>query len=396
MLVFISHSSKDILYIQPFKDIILKEALGLRDENIICTSFESTGVEPGENIPEYIRDNIDSANVFLSMVSPNYKMSEVCLNEVGAAWALGKFLIQVVLPGEGEDYKNLGWLLNLDKATRINNGDMLDSLAEKICKELGMSMPTPKHWNPSRERFLHAIAEAAEIVQKESQPCGLFFENQTQEMLIRPKYRVIRYCPPHPFKDNGSKYSTPLSKFGFDGTAFNTLAAPNKINPVIQVANPVTRETYCQICQLKLWFHNLGDALEDIEVQINAPEGVIFHEKNYKDVGLSSSLLIPHSEMYSVDQNSYWCRIGDINAETNRAMQIFYIEVTTICGEFDGNEDYNGLYPNQVQIPYVISTKHKKYEGILTVVIEPEFDEEILENDKLAGKIQISPIVETT
>lgn len=396
MLVFISHSSKDILFIQPFKDIILKEALGLRDENIICTSFESTGVEPGENIPKYIMDNIDSANVFLSMVSPNYKRSEVCLNEVGAAWALGKCLIQVVLPGEGEDYKNLGWLINLDKATRINNGDMLDSLAEKICKELGMSMPTPKHWNPSRERFLHVIAGAAEIVQKESQPCGLYFENQSQEMLIRPKYRVIRYCSPYPFKDNGSQYSTPLSKFGFDGTAFNTLAASYKSNPVIQAANPVTRETYCQICLLKLWFYNLGDSLEDIEVRINAPEGVEFREKNYKNVGLSSSLLMPHSESFSVDQNSYWCRIGDINAETNRAMPLFYIEITSICGKFDDIENIKHLYPSQVHLPYVISTKHKKYKGILDVVIEPEFIEEIFESERLAGKNIISPVIERT
>lgn len=159
--VFISHASKDKDIIGPFKNFILKQALGLKDENIICTSFESTGVAPGENIPQYIKDNIAQATVFLSMISNNYKASEVCMNEVGAALALDKKPIQVVLPGV--EFTQLGWLIHLDKASKIDNGESLDHLAEVICDRLGIPMLTPVHWNEPKKLFLDSLETLSKV-----------------------------------------------------------------------------------------------------------------------------------------------------------------------------------------------------------------------------------------
>ena len=47
-LIFISHSSKDREIVKLFIDNILKKGLGLTDEDITCTSFEATGVNPGD------------------------------------------------------------------------------------------------------------------------------------------------------------------------------------------------------------------------------------------------------------------------------------------------------------------------------------------------------------
>lgn len=158
-LVFISHSSKDAPIIKCFIRDILKNGIGLRNEEIACTSFEATGVNPGESIPTYIKDNIKEAKVCLAMVSNNYKASEVCQNEVGAAWAIGNVPIQVVLPNTG--FRELGWLLNTDKAARIDDDESLDSLMEQICNRLGRAYITPKNWNPCKKDFLKALADTS-------------------------------------------------------------------------------------------------------------------------------------------------------------------------------------------------------------------------------------------
>lgn len=155
-LVFISHASADKDYMDAFMTHILKSGLGLSDQNIICTSFERTGVDAGDNIPQYIKTKIEKANIVLCMVSNNYKASEVCMNEVGAAWALDKKLVSIVLPKIS--FSELGWLTNLDKAAKMDDEESLDKLVEVIANNLNLTIPTPLHWNPEKKKFLNAIS----------------------------------------------------------------------------------------------------------------------------------------------------------------------------------------------------------------------------------------------
>lgn len=134
--VFISHASADAVYITPFVEKVLKLGLELKSEEIAYTSEESYGVEPGENIANYIKENIACASVVLLMISPNYKKSEVCLNEMGAAWALRKKCVSVVLPTASFD--QLGWISNLDKAVKFSNKKQVASLCEVIAKQLAV------------------------------------------------------------------------------------------------------------------------------------------------------------------------------------------------------------------------------------------------------------------
>ena len=128
--VFISHSSTDSLIIDSFVDNVLVMGLGLSKKDIAYTSNEVYGVAPGDDISRYIKENIGAAGVVLLMISDNYKQSEVCLNEMGAAWALGRPFVSVLLPETG--YDKLGWLTNLQKAIRIDQKDQIISLCQKI------------------------------------------------------------------------------------------------------------------------------------------------------------------------------------------------------------------------------------------------------------------------
>lgn len=134
--VFISHSSADKEIITLFVERVLQLGLELRHEEIAFTSDERFGVEPGENIAKYIKDNILGASVVLIMLSKSYKASEICLNEMGAAWALGKTCVSVVLPDT--NFSELGWLTSLEKAVSITNKDQLS----KLCQTLTDHIPS--------------------------------------------------------------------------------------------------------------------------------------------------------------------------------------------------------------------------------------------------------------
>ena len=392
--VFISHSSKDTPFIEPFKNIILKEALGLQDNNIICTSFESTGVPPGVNIPQYIKDNIEQAPVFLAMISNNYKKSEVCMNEVGAAWALGKTPIQIVLPGV--EFDKLGWLIHLDKAAKIDNGDSLDHLAEVICNSLGKPMVTPVHWNTPRKQFLETIALASDTVATQEQQCCLCFEDGSQEFTIHPKLVATYYSTPTPKVQSQNRTAYGVNDLMSFGSALNAVTA--QYSPIQQaqvtVQKPTSRETNHAICQTLFWFNNCGDALENVKVSIKAENGIRFCERNYKNIGIGSINIIAHGENYSIDDSSYWCNVGDVNAESRKGMPLLYVELPFLYKQYDSYPKYEDCYPKQIILPYEISTKHKRFNGNLVINVEPEFEEDYAESKTLDGKLVIVPKIE--
>lgn len=151
--VFISHSSEDKNLIDDFVDKVLRLSCGLNTTDIIYTSRQTTGVELGDNIPEYIKTNLQTCSLVLFMISPNYRKSEVCLNEMGAAWALNKKTISILLPGVS--FNSLGWLTSLDKAIKIDDPEGLDKLASILCrKNLDIT-----DWNRQKELFINTCSK---------------------------------------------------------------------------------------------------------------------------------------------------------------------------------------------------------------------------------------------
>lgn len=149
--IFISHASKDKEIVGKFVDLIILLGMGLESKIIAYTSREETGVIPGESIPKFIQNNIACADIILLMLSDNYKNSEVCLNEMGAAWALNKHIIQILLPNTSFD--KLGWLESLNKAIKIDCNDSMDSLCEVLSNKLNFKIK-PSVWNRNKAEFI--------------------------------------------------------------------------------------------------------------------------------------------------------------------------------------------------------------------------------------------------
>ncbi|MDP3003872.1 MAG: toll/interleukin-1 receptor domain-containing protein, partial [Bacteroidales bacterium] len=112
--VFISHSSKDIGYIKPFVEHILQLGLDIPSERIFCSSIEGQGIVSGQYIPDRLRTEMKRSSIALLFISKDYKSSEICLNEIGAAWVSLKkeCVIPLLLPNI--DFNELG-ILDLNR-----------------------------------------------------------------------------------------------------------------------------------------------------------------------------------------------------------------------------------------------------------------------------------------
>jgi hypothetical protein len=110
--IFISHSSKDYKIVELFVEKILKLGLGIPSERIFCTSLEGQGIKSGKYIPDELKIEINKASIALLFISDSYRKSEICQNEVGAAWAVLEKgnVIPILLPNI--DFNELG-ILNL-------------------------------------------------------------------------------------------------------------------------------------------------------------------------------------------------------------------------------------------------------------------------------------------
>lgn len=108
--IFISHSSKDIAFIKLFVEKILILGLDIPAERIFCSSMEGHGIKSGQYIPDTLREEINKSSLALLFISKNYKASEVCLNEVGAAWATltKETVIPLLMPSV--DFSEVGFL----------------------------------------------------------------------------------------------------------------------------------------------------------------------------------------------------------------------------------------------------------------------------------------------
>jgi hypothetical protein len=151
---FISHSSEDKNVVDIFVDKILRLGLSIDINDIAYTSREDTGVVNGENIPQYIKTNISNCEFVFFIVSENYRKSEVCLNEMGAAWAADRCVKILLLPNLC--FNSIGWLYNLNKGTHLDNEEALDSLHDDIVERLNLTVKAAT-WNRCKKEFLGNI-----------------------------------------------------------------------------------------------------------------------------------------------------------------------------------------------------------------------------------------------
>ena len=86
--VFISHKTEDQAYASALVRLI-NFIIGPDGDKVFCSSIAGYGVKPSQDIIDQIKEQFDEHTLFVVIIhSPRYYKSAVCLNEMGAAWAL--------------------------------------------------------------------------------------------------------------------------------------------------------------------------------------------------------------------------------------------------------------------------------------------------------------------
>jgi hypothetical protein len=128
-VIFISHSSKDDKLVKLFVDKILQLTLKLDVNEIICTSIEACSILSGDDFRNFIKAHLKNASHVIQIITENYKKSEVCMNEMGAAWVLDNKIIPFII--DPVTYDNVGFIHQPNQLLKIDRkNDLLKFVDE--------------------------------------------------------------------------------------------------------------------------------------------------------------------------------------------------------------------------------------------------------------------------
>lgn len=164
--IFISHSSKDVRYVAVIVDLL--EKIGLRETQIFCSSFPEYGIPLGENIFDYLKSQFNSLDLtVLFILSDNYYKSEICLNEMGAAWVLKQKAFPIILPEFS--IGNMKGVISGSKALLLGSDERclkseLNNLKNYIEDSFSLGNLPPDYWENISQEFCTKIKEISEHI----------------------------------------------------------------------------------------------------------------------------------------------------------------------------------------------------------------------------------------
>ena len=171
--VFISHSSENKEIAEQLSAYI--ERLGVRSDNIFCSSVISQGVNNGEKLGTAISEAISKSKVLIFLLSNDFIHSTYCMQELGVGWHLseeGKAkCFCLVLPditlAEVKGFVNS----KIFKFTFIDgtHRSELSLFAENICAELHLKQQKHSVQNNYENIFYSAIdSMLATLIEKKT------------------------------------------------------------------------------------------------------------------------------------------------------------------------------------------------------------------------------------
>lgn len=160
--IFISHSSKDVEYVDKFVDLL--EDIGLRGEQIFCSSVPGYDIPLGKNIFDKLLSQFKDYKLHVIFIlSKNFYDSPVCLNEMGAAWALSAESNFILLPGF--DFTEIKGVIDKDNIGIKLDGEnrdlrnKLNQLKDNIIQEFNLSEINSVRWEDKRNKFIQGMIE---------------------------------------------------------------------------------------------------------------------------------------------------------------------------------------------------------------------------------------------
>lgn len=154
--VFVSHASKDKTIVDLFVKHILILGLGIQEDQIFYTSMKGMDIKTGDDFREAIRDGLKAAKLSILVITSNYKTSEVCLNEMGAAWASPEMkVIPLIL--EPINFQSVGVVMQPKQVGKLDDRNQLNKLHDEISTHLSLTKKGTAIWSGHVETFLSQL-----------------------------------------------------------------------------------------------------------------------------------------------------------------------------------------------------------------------------------------------
>jgi hypothetical protein len=153
--IFISHATKDKFITDSFIDLILDIGLSIDIvQDVFSTSYEGTKIKTGADWRESIKEAIQNAKVVFLFISPHYKESEVCQNEMGAAWVLNSNTIPFMI--DPITYDTVGVLTEVKQISKLLDENALDDIKDKLVADLDLSLGSisSARWTTKKKEFI--------------------------------------------------------------------------------------------------------------------------------------------------------------------------------------------------------------------------------------------------
>lgn len=127
--VFISHAAKDKELVDAFCEFF-ENGMGVRD--IFCSS-KSGCLGIGEDFIRRIREEVCGCEYVIFLITPEYLKSSFCQIEMGAAWALGKQIIPIIVPPL--TFSDLNKPMDDKQAIKLTNKEGLDQMYRELLQK---------------------------------------------------------------------------------------------------------------------------------------------------------------------------------------------------------------------------------------------------------------------
>lgn len=159
--IFISHSSVNKDIVEQFCAFLIK--LGIKSENIFCSSIIGQGVNNGEKLNNAIAEAIKESSLIIYLISRDFLESSYCMEELGVGWYLSvqKKTTSYYLILPDIDLSELTGFVNskIDKFSFIDEEHRYDLglLAENICEYMELELPRHSMLLNAENTFYSAV-----------------------------------------------------------------------------------------------------------------------------------------------------------------------------------------------------------------------------------------------
>jgi hypothetical protein len=139
VLIFISHSSKDVALASALIEL-LRVGLSLRAEDIRCSSVDGYRLPGGANTEQQLRQEVNTARVFVGLITRDSLASPYVMFELGARWGARLHMLPL-LAGVDPSYVK-GPLAGINALSCTRDAQIHQMLAD-IGQELSVSVSPP-------------------------------------------------------------------------------------------------------------------------------------------------------------------------------------------------------------------------------------------------------------